>query len=177
VAAGGGAVPSSLDFTFWQGTLQRLAASNCSTLVMESAEENLAQVLPSRALTPAEAREMLDSVLDVLAYLHSKGFVHGHIKPINIHGQWRQLKVSSARALPLRSESLEPPGGPDAYGAPENASRSHLPGLKAMSPAKRRLVARHDSGRDFDADLPAARTAKPNRNCWCRRLCPSRSWI
>src|SRR5258706_10954566 len=51
-------------------------------VVMECAEENLAQVLPARALTPDEAREMLDSVLDVLAYLHGKGFLHGRIIPI-----------------------------------------------------------------------------------------------
>ena len=102
-------------------------------LVMESAEENLAQVLPSRALTPAEAREMLDSVLDVLAYLHSKGFVHGHIKPINIMANGDQLKVSSD-GLCRAGESLEHPGGPDAYGAPENAPEA-IAGSKAMSPA------------------------------------------
>jgi len=33
---------------------------------MECPRKNLAQVLPARALTPDEAREMLDSVLDVL---------------------------------------------------------------------------------------------------------------
>jgi len=55
-------------------------------LVMESAEENLAQVLPSRALTPAEAPRDARFRPGRLAYLHSKGFVHGHIKPINING-------------------------------------------------------------------------------------------
>src|ERR1700737_2059584 len=65
-------------------------------VVMECAEENLAQVLPIRALTPEEARETFDSVLDVLAYLHGKGFVHGHLKPHNIMADDRdQLKLSS----------------------------------------------------------------------------------
>src|ERR1700680_3845053 len=37
-------------------------------VVMEYAEENLAQILPQRPLTPAEAREMLEPALDALAY-------------------------------------------------------------------------------------------------------------
>lgn len=53
-------------------------------VVMEYAEENLSHVLPHRPLTGAEAYEMLDAVLDVLAYLHRKGFAHSHLKPANI---------------------------------------------------------------------------------------------
>jgi TonB family protein len=52
--------------------------------VMEYAEEDLSEILPERPLTPSEAREMLDPVLDALSYLHEKGFVHGHLKPSNI---------------------------------------------------------------------------------------------
>src|ERR1700730_11351008 len=90
-------------------------------VVMECAEENLAQVLPSRALTPDEAREMLDSVLDVLAYLHGKGFVHGHIKPVNIMADDAdQLKVSSD-GLRRTGEALERAGRRDEYDPPEHA--------------------------------------------------------
>jgi TonB family protein len=64
-------------------------------VVMEYAEEDLSQILPVRPLTPAESRNMLQPVLDVLAYLHGKGFVHGHIKPANIMAVGDQLKVSS----------------------------------------------------------------------------------
>src|SRR6266550_3929321 len=127
-------------------------------LVMESAEENLAQVLPSRALTPGEAREMLDSVLDVLAYLHSKGFVHGHIKPINIMANGDQLKVSSD-GLCRAGESLEHPGGPDAYGAPENAPEA-IAGSKAMSPASDVWSLGMTLVETLTQNLPAARTAK-----------------
>jgi len=102
-------------------------------VVMECAEENLAQVLPGRALTPAEAREMLESVLDVLAYLHSKGFVHGHIKPANIMASGELLKVSSD-GLCRAGESLDGPGDQDAYDAPENV-RGILPTPQPMSPA------------------------------------------
>jgi TonB family protein len=87
-------------------------------VVMECAEENLAQVLPNRALTVAEAREMLESVLDVLAYLHGKGFVHGHIKPGNIMASGDELKVSSD-ALRRAGESLDGPGQQTPYDPPE----------------------------------------------------------
>jgi len=63
--------------------------------VMEYAEENLAGILPVRALTPAETEEMLDPTLDALAYIHAQGFVHGHIKPSNIMAVDDQLKISS----------------------------------------------------------------------------------
>jgi TonB family protein len=89
-------------------------------VVMECAEENLSQVLPGRALTPAEAREMLESVLDVLAYLHRKGFVHGHIKPANIMASGDELKVSSD-ALCRAGDSLEGPGQQTPYDPPEYA--------------------------------------------------------
>ena len=100
---------------------------------MECAEENLAQILPGRPLTPAEARAMLESVLDALAYIHGKGFVHGHIKPANIMASGDQLKVSSDG---LRREGGSPDGfGHQApYDPPEYAS-GILPMSQSMSPA------------------------------------------
>ncbi|MGH7868061.1 MAG: hypothetical protein ACREP9_10650, partial [Candidatus Dormibacteraceae bacterium] len=44
-------------------------------VVMEYAEEDLSQILPSRALTPVEVRDMLRPALDALAYLHGMGLV------------------------------------------------------------------------------------------------------
>jgi TonB family protein len=102
-------------------------------VVMECAEENLAQILPDRALTPAEAREMLDSVLDVLAYLHGKGLVHGHVKPTNIMANGDQLKLSSD-GLCRAGELLGRPGRPDAYDSPENAPEA-IASPQTMSPA------------------------------------------
>src|SRR5258708_21195579 len=104
-------------------------------VVMECAEENLAQVLPSRTLTPTEAREMLDSVLDVLAYIHGKGFVHGHIRPINIMANGDQLKLSSDE-LCRAGESPEDSGWPDPHDPPENAPEV-IAAAKTMSPAGR----------------------------------------
>jgi TonB family protein len=102
-------------------------------VVMECAEENLAQILTDRALTPAEARGMLDSVLDVLAYLHGKGLVHGHVKPTNIMANGDLLKLSSD-GLCRAGEVLGGPGRPDAYDSPENAPEA-IASPQTMSPA------------------------------------------
>jgi TonB family protein len=63
--------------------------------VEEYAEENLAQILPDRALTPEEAREMLVPVLGALQFLHDKGLVHGRIHPSNILASGDQVKLAS----------------------------------------------------------------------------------
>jgi TonB family protein len=125
---------------------------------MECAEENLGQVLPSRALTPAESREMLESVLDVLAYLHGKGFVHGRIKPSNIMASGDQLKVSSD-ALTRVGESPDGPGDQDAYAAPENV-REVFSTLQPMSPAGDVWSLGMTLVETLTQKLPTARTAQ-----------------
>ncbi len=90
-------------------------------MVMEYAEEDLSQVLPDRPLTPEEAREMLVPTLDALAFLHSNGFVHGHLKPANIMAVNDQLKISSD-GLCRMGESSEVLGNPGVYAPPEMAS-------------------------------------------------------
>jgi TonB family protein len=69
-------------------------------VAMECAEENLAQILPQRALTAEETRIMLDGVVDVLVYLHDKNLTHGHVKPSNILAIGELLKLSSDTILP-----------------------------------------------------------------------------
>src|SRR5262249_48223733 len=64
-------------------------------MVMEYADEDLSQVLPHRALSGNETHEVLEATIDVLAYLHGKGIVHGRIKPSNVMAVNNQLKVSS----------------------------------------------------------------------------------
>jgi TonB family protein len=95
-------------------------------VLMEYAEESLSQVLVGRPITAAEAREMLEPALDALAYLHSKGFVHGHMKPTNIMAVNDQLKISS--------DGIRQVGEPDVirrklavYDPPEFAKGKFLP--------------------------------------------------
>ena len=86
--------------------------------VMEFAEENLGEILPLRALTADEVRDVLDPALDVLVYLHGKGLVHGHLKPSNILATHDSLKLSSDSLFPIgdRRQLLR---GRDVYDAPE----------------------------------------------------------
>jgi TonB family protein len=89
-------------------------------MVMEYAEEDLAQVLPHRPLTPEEAGAMLKPVLDALAYLHGKGFVHGHIKPANIMAVDDQVKISRDGVCRM-GESGGGVWKPSVYDPPESS--------------------------------------------------------
>ena len=79
-----------------------LASTDLIFVVTEYADENLAQVVPQRALTAAEADAMLGPTIEALAYLHNQGLVHGRIKPSNIMAVSDQLKLSS--------DSVQDPG-------------------------------------------------------------------
>jgi TonB family protein len=73
--------------------------------VMEYAEEDLSQVLPERALTAQEARDVLGPALSALTYLHGQGLpagamVHGRLKPSNILAVGDQVKLSTDRVAP-----------------------------------------------------------------------------
>ncbi len=90
-------------------------------VVQEYAEENLAQILPERALTAEEAREMLPPILSGLGYLHGKGFAHGRVRPSNILAIGNQVKLSSDGAVALGEKSRRRTVA-DAYDAPEGLS-------------------------------------------------------
>jgi TonB family protein len=87
-------------------------------VVMEYAEENLAEILTQRPLSPAETKEMLGPMLDALGYIHGKGFVHGHIQPSNIMAIGDRLKLSSDRICRV-GELGERRNGNTRYCAPE----------------------------------------------------------
>jgi len=95
----------------------KLEGNDLLYLVMEYAEEDLSQILPQRALTAEEARDMLGPVLDALEYLHGKGFVHGDLKPANILATGDRLKLSSdavsrvgeAQSTTRRAGAYDPP--------------------------------------------------------------------
>jgi TonB family protein len=127
-------------------------------VVMECAEENLAQVLPGRPLSADEARAMLDSVVDVLGYLHRRGFVHGHIKPANIMASGEELKVSSD-GLYRAGESLDDRGNEALYAAPEN-TRGKLSIPQPMSPASDVWSLGMTLAETLTQNLPELRTAE-----------------
>jgi TonB family protein len=104
----------------------RLDGEEVLYVVMEYAEENLAQILPHRCLTPDEANEMLKPTLEALAYLHGRGFVHGRLKPSNIMVAGEHLKLASDGICRIGELDGADTG---TYGPPE------LPGT-AASPAR-----------------------------------------
>ena len=101
-------------------------------LVMEYTEENLAQILPQRALTQEETRDMLGPVLDALEYLHGKGLVHGDLKPANILASGDLLKLSSDTIFRV-GESKGIVRRPGAYDAPEVTSGTFGPSADVWS--------------------------------------------
>ncbi len=90
-------------------------------LVMEYAEEDLSQILPHRPLVPGEATDMLPPLLDALSYLHSKGFIHGRIKPSNVLAVGDQLKLSADQVTSF-AEVDSARRRRDVYDAPEVAA-------------------------------------------------------
>jgi TonB family protein len=86
-------------------------------VVTEYAEENLAQIIPERPLSPGEAGEMLPPVVDALSFLHSRGMAFGHLKPSNI------MVVDNLLKLPLDNMagrgSTKTQGESGIYSAPE----------------------------------------------------------
>jgi TonB family protein len=87
-------------------------------VAMEYAEENVDQVLPVRPLSMTEVGDLLPPVLDALAYLHSKTFVHARIKPSNICAVKNQLKLSVDSVHPV-AQAFKP-SSLTAYDAPES---------------------------------------------------------
>jgi TonB family protein len=89
-------------------------------VVMEYAEENLAQVLPMRPLTTIETRAMLEPALDALGYIHGSGFVHGRLTPANILAIEDKVKISSDTLVEV-GDSADKTAEPTAYDSPETA--------------------------------------------------------
>jgi serine/threonine-protein kinase Stk1 len=135
-------------------------------VVMEYAEENLALILPQRALTPDEARDLLEPALDALAYVHGKSLVHGSIKPSNIMAAQDQLKLSSDTLLRVDDPTSGAPKTnvvyPSVYDAPEisngtisPASDSWSLGMTLMEALTQRLPAREGMAEPVLETVPA----------------------
>jgi TonB family protein len=76
-------------------------------LVMERTDDNLADLLTNRPLTPTETRDLLGPLLSVLQYLHANGFAHGDLQPASILASGDQLKVSSDSLISGGDPSLD----------------------------------------------------------------------
>jgi TonB family protein len=130
-------------------------------VVMEYAEDNLAQILPHRALAPEEVRDLLEPALDALTFIHGKSMVHSRLKPSNIMAAQDQLKLSSDSLL----RSGETPASvlpPSPYDAPEVASGNILPasdtwslGMTVMEALTQRLPAVEGMTEPLPETVPA----------------------
>jgi TonB family protein len=109
-----------------------LARTDLLYVVMEYGEEDLSQVVPQRALTPEEAREMMPPLMDALSFLHCNGLVHGHLKPSNILAIADQLKLSPDALSPL-DEFSQANRDLDVYDAPETSTSPATPARDVWS--------------------------------------------
>lgn len=88
--------------------------------VMEHCDESLADLLRTRQLSPAEARDVLNPTLGVLKYLHSHGMLHGQIKPAHMLASGDQLKLSCDTIH--RNGEGHPSAIESPYDAPEKSA-------------------------------------------------------
>jgi serine/threonine protein kinase len=102
----------------------QLGGHNFLFVVMDHAEQNLAQILPHRSLTPDEVRDLLPATLDALAYLHGKNLVQGGLKPPNFLVVDDQLKLASDTIRPA-GERTASTARPSLYDPPE-AKKSRI---------------------------------------------------
>jgi TonB family protein len=130
-------------------------------VVMEYAEDNLAQILPHRALAPEEVRDLLEPALDVLTFIHGKSLVHSRLKPSNVMAAQDQLKISSD-SLFRSGDPAGRLGQPSVYDAPEIASGNILPasdtwslGMTVMEALTQRLPAVEGMTEPLPETVPA----------------------
>ncbi len=103
----------------------RVGGMDVLYVAMERADENLSEFLPQRGLNPQEARDVLNPLLDALAYLHGQSLVHFHVKPSNLLAIADLLKLSSDTVYP-DGKSREAYRDFDVYDAPENSAASTI---------------------------------------------------
>jgi TonB family protein len=87
-------------------------------VVMEYANEDLADILPQRALNAEETRGMMEPVIETLAFLHGQNLVHTRIHPGNILATGDQIKLSSDSISP-KGESIGFAVSAEGFSPPE----------------------------------------------------------
>lgn len=96
-------------------------------VVMEYAQQTLAQILPRRALSADEVQELLLPTLDALGFLHRNHLVHGQLQPSNFLAVDDQLK--------LASDTLRPAGASGSVMVTNSAYRPPEPQPHGISSA------------------------------------------
>src|SRR3569833_652074 len=99
----------------------RLNDTDVAYEVTEKADTFLSAIVPRKALSPGEITEILFPVVDALAFVHEKGFVHGSVKPSSIaliDAEWKLSYDEMARAGDLVRFYRDL----DSYDAPEVGS-------------------------------------------------------
>jgi len=110
----------------------RLSDTDVAYVVTEKAETFLSGIVPRKALDPVKVQEILLPVVDALAFVHEKGFVHGSVKPSSIaliNEEWKLSSDEMARAgdpLKLNREL-------DTYDAPELSGGAVTPAADMWS--------------------------------------------
>jgi serine/threonine protein kinase len=95
-------------------------------VVMEYADETLAEALLQRPLTPGEVREMLPTVAGALAFLHERNLVQGQLGPASVLVVGDQIKLASDSVRPIgepaasiaTASSYDPPESNDGRLSP-----------------------------------------------------------
>jgi TonB family protein len=90
-------------------------------VVTEFAQEDLSEILPQRALSAEETKEMLRPALDALQYLHEKRLVHTRVRPSNVLAIEDKIKLSADQLCPA-GESFAPTEEKNLYAAPEDVA-------------------------------------------------------
>jgi hypothetical protein len=142
-----------------------LDGTDLAYLVMEFADENLAEVLSQRPLSAAEARQALQPILDALEYLRARGLVHGRLRPANILAVGDQLKLASDGMCAAGAWEGRP-AGPSPYDPPELAFGWITPaadiwslGITLVEALTQHRPARDSSG-ELEPVLPAGLPAE-----------------
>jgi len=130
-------------------------------VVMEYADQTLAEILPRRPLVAEEVRELLLPTLGALAFLHRKQLVHGRLKPSNFLAVGDVLKLSSdsIRAVSHTGSGLV---RASAYDPPELKDRGMNAagdvwglGMTLMEALTQRTTAWPDETVELPPDFPA----------------------